>query len=507
MSSLREERGTVLVVDDTPANIAVLLEYLDREGFIVLVARDGESALEQAYYAQPDLILLDVLMPGLDGYETGRRLKSRPETREIPIIFITALSDTSDKVRGFAVGAVDYVTKPFQQDEVLARVTAHLALRRLQRALQSANEQLEQRVAERTAALQQALAEVERLKDRLQAENCYLQEEIRLNHNFGEIIGQGSCLHKVLHLVEQVAATGANVLILGETGTGKELIARAVHDLSPRKGRPLVKVNCAALPANLIESELFGHEKGAFTGALMRRVGRFELADGGTIFLDEVGDLPLELQAKLLRVLQEGELERLGSPHTIRVDARVLAATNRNLKEAVAKGEFREDLYYRLNVFPIILPPLRQRREDIPLLARHFVAKFAKRLGKPIASVPGRVMERLQAYPWPGNIRELENVIERAVILSPGTALQIDETLDTGAAGSHIPSAVTLEEAERNHVRAVLEDTGWQIEGPGGAAQRLDVNPSTLRSRMRKLGIERPRPTRQAQGPSLNDQG
>jgi DNA-binding NtrC family response regulator len=493
MRTQNEESGTVLVVDDTPANIAVLLEYLDRQGLTVLVARDGESALEQARYARPDLILLDVLMPGLDGYETARRLKTGAGTRDIPIIFVTALSDTNEKVRGFSVGAVDYITKPFQQDEVLARVTAHLGLRRLQRALQQANEHLEQRVAERTAELERALAEVKRLQDRLQAENRYLQEEIKVNHNFREIIGESAALKQVLHQVEQVARTPANVLILGETGTGKELIARALHDLSPRQGRALVKVNCAALPANLIESELFGHEKGAFTGALQRRIGRFELADGGTIFLDEVGDLPLELQAKLLRVLQEGELERLGGPHTLKVDARVLAATNRDLKEAVARGEFREDLYYRLNVFPIRLPPLRQRPEDISPLVQHFVAKHSKRLGKPSMSVPARSMERLRGYAWPGNVRELENVIERALILSPGATLELDELRDVPATGPSQGTCLTLQAAERNHVCAVLEETAWQIEGPGGAAQRLEINPSTLRSRMRRLGIERPR--------------
>jgi chemotaxis protein methyltransferase CheR len=501
MSASPEQRGTILVVDDTPANITVLLEYLDRQGFTVLVARDGESALEQACYAGPDLILLDVLMPGVDGYETCRRLKQHPQTREIPIIFITALADIADKVRGFGLGAVDYVTKPFQQDEVLARVSTHMTLRRLQRALQSANERLEQRVAERTAELERALAEVEHLRDRLQAENRYLQEEIKVTQNFGEVVGQSRALRNVLHQVEQVAPTTATVLILGETGTGKELVARAIHDLSPRKGRALVRVNCAALPASLIESELFGHEKGAFTGALARKTGRFELADGGTLFLDEVGDLPLELQAKLLRVLQEGEFERVGSPHTVRVEVRLLAATNRNLQEAVTRGEFREDLYYRLAVFPIHLPPLRQRADDIPLLVHHFLAKYAQKLGRPASAVPAAVMETLQHYPWPGNIRELENVVERALILSPGPALRIDNLVELRAARPARPGALTLEEAERRHICSVLDETAWQIEGRGGAAERLAINASTLRSRMRKLGIERPRPTRASHAP------
>lgn len=495
MSDTPIEKSNILIVDDTPANIAVLLEYLDRQGFTVLVSRDGEGALEQARFAQPDIILLDVLMPGLDGYETCRRLKADAETREIPVIFMTALSETIDKVRGFRAGAVDYITKPFQHEEVLARVTTHLTLRRLQQALVETNEQLEQRVAERTAQLEQALEQVQHLKNRLQAENVYLREEIKLNHNFEEIIGRGTALKKVLHNVEQVASTSTTVLILGETGTGKELIARAIHNLSPRKHRPLVKVNCAALPANLIESELFGHEKGAFTGAVARQVGRFELADTGTLFLDEIGDLPLELQAKLLRVLQEGEFERLGSTRTLKVDVRLLAATNRELEKAVEDGIFREDLFYRLSVFPVHLPPLRQRREDISLLAQHFVEKYSKKLGKRITTIPGKVMEALQAYAWPGNVRELENVVERALILAQGTTLQLDAPLEggLGGAGRTRSTAVSLEEAERNHIVAALEEMHWRIEGPYGAARRLAINPSTLRSRMRKLGIEKPK--------------
>ncbi len=489
MSPTSPEMGKILIVDDTPANISVLLEYLDRQGCTVLVARDGESALEHAHYAHPDLILLDIMMPGLDGYETCRRLKAEAATRAIPVIFMTALSDTEDKVRGFGAGAVDYITKPFQHEEVLARVTTHLTLRRLRQALETTNQELEQRVADRTAALQQALEEVQRLKDRLENENVYLRQEIKLNHNFDEIIGRSGALKKVLHHVEQVAPTGTTVLILGETGTGKELIARAIHHLSPRRNRPLVKVNCAALPANLIESELFGHEKGAFTGAVARQVGRFELADGGTLFLDEIGDLPLELQAKLLRVLQEGEFERLGSSRTLKVDVRLLAATNRNLEQAVEESRFREDLYYRLSVFPVAVPPLRQRRDDLPLLVQHFVAKYGKKLGRQVTSVPGKVMEALTRYAWPGNVRELENVIERALILTRGAALRLDAPLDGQAAGRARHTAVTLEEAERQHILAALEETHWRIEGPYGAALRLDINASTLRSRMRKLGI------------------
>lgn len=328
---------------------------------------------------------------------------------------------------------------------------------------------------------------------RLQLENIYLQEEIKLDHNFGEIITGSSGFKRVLAGVQQVASTDATVLILGETGTGKELIARAVHSISPRDDRPLVKVNCAALPANLIESELFGHEKGAFTGALSRKIGRFELADRGTIFLDEIGDLPLELQAKLLRVLQEGEFERLGNSRPIKVDVRVIAATNRDLKSAITAGSFREDLFYRLNVFPIALPPLRERKEDIPLLVRHFARKYAQKVGKVIDRIPQKVVSALQAYSWPGNIRELQNIVERAAILSRGSTLQLEEMLDVVQA-SDVQSrpSLALEEVERNHILKVLEETGWRIEGKQGAAVRLALNPSTLRSRIEKLNIQKP---------------
>ena len=299
-------------------------------------------------------------------------------------------------------------------------------------------------------------------------------------------------MKKVLREVEQVAATDATVLILGETGTGKELIARAIHNLSPRTNRPLVKVNCAALPANLVESELFGHEKGAFTGAHARKAGRFELADGGTIFLDEIGDLPLELQAKLLRVLQEGEFERIGGTQTLHVDVRVITATNRDLEKSVEEKHFREDLYYRLNVFPLSLPPLRARTGDMPLMVHHFVDKYSKKIGKTIDTIPQKVMAAFQTYDWPGNVRELENVIERALILSQGSTLHLDDGLGRRRKTSTTASMLTLEDAERQHIRQMLEQTHWQIEGQRGAAVRLGINPSTLRSRMRKLGIEKP---------------
>ncbi len=339
----------------------------------------------------------------------------------------------------------------------------------------------------------QLFSEVVELKNRLQAENVYLQEEIKLEHNFDEIISTSKPFKKVLRNVERVAVTDATVLILGETGTGKELIARALHTISPRRERPLVKVNCAALPANLIESELFGHEKGAFTGALSRKQGRFELANGGTIFLDEIGELPLDLQAKLLRVLQEGEFERVGGTQTLKVNVRVIAATNRDLEHAVQSGEFRNDLFYRMNVFPIRLPPLRERREDIPLLINHFVKKYGAKMGKKISQVSQQVMQTLQGYHFPGNVRELENIIERAIILAKGKTLQVDESLELlKKPSSPALSVATLEDVERNHIISVLQETKWRIEGPKGAALRLGINPNTLRSRMQKLGIRKP---------------
>jgi formate hydrogenlyase transcriptional activator len=335
--------------------------------------------------------------------------------------------------------------------------------------------------------------EIASLKARFERENIYLKEEIRTEHNFEEIVGQSTAIRKSLQAVEMVAPTDATVLICGETGTGKELIARAVHNLSPLKDKPLVKVNCAALAAGLIESELFGHEKGSFTGALSRKIGRFELADGGTIFLDEIGDLPLELQAKLLRVLQEGEFERVGGVHTIQVSVRVIAATNRDLTEAVKAGSFRSDLFYRLNVFPIPLPSLRERREDVPLLVAHFLSSFSRKLGKPLERLSRVSMERLLRYDWPGNVRELLHVIERSAILARSPVVHIAEPLDPRleTATDH-PRLRKLEDIERAHILSVLEETNWTIDGQRGAALILGLNSNTLRSRMQKMGIKKP---------------
>ena len=330
-------------------------------------------------------------------------------------------------------------------------------------------------------------------KARLQQQNLYLQEEIKAAHNFEEIIGQSPPLLAVLDSLHQVAPLDTSVLIIGETGTGKELIARAIHSRSKRADRPLIKVNCAALPTGLVESELFGHEKGAFTGAISRRTGRFELANGGTIFLDEIGDIPREAQAKLLRVLQEHEFERVGGSSSIQADVRVMAATNRDLLKAVRDKTFREDLYYRLNVFPIALPPLRERPQDIPLLVRFLIDKFKMRIGKQVDGVSPKTMQRLTAYPWPGNVRELENVLERAVILATGPTLEIDPGLLTSSSSPSpaTPEPTNLAALERCHILAVLEQTDWVIDGPKGAARLLGLHPNTLRSRLKKLGIKR----------------
>jgi transcriptional regulator with GAF, ATPase, and Fis domain len=334
--------------------------------------------------------------------------------------------------------------------------------------------------------------EIKLLKERLEVENIYLRDQIALQSTHKDIIGNSDAMKYVLYKIKQVAPSDSTVLILGETGTGKELVAEAIHSESSRRNRLLVKVNCAALPANLIESELFGREKGAFTGSQARQIGRFELADKGTIFLDEIGELPLELQVKLLRVIQSGEFERLGSPHTIKVDVRIIASTNRDMINEVKKGQFREDLYYRLNVFPITVPPLRDREADITTLVNFFLKKFGKKIGKQIERVPYGVIKELQEYKWPGNVRELENIIERSMIISPNSTLhladklEVSKTTDNGTSQSR-----SLEEIERDYILQVLEQTRWKIEGKNGASDILDINPSTLRTRMRKLGIKR----------------
>ncbi len=497
MSSEADRQATILVVDDTPTNLSVVSAFLNEAGFKVLVAEDGNDAQAIIRQAHPDLILLDVLMPALNGFETCRQLKADLKTRDIPIIFMTALSDTVEKVKGFEVGGVDYITKPFHQEEVLARVKTHLALQELRGELEAQKTELQ----EQNRLLQAEIDSHTRTKGTVQ----YLKHELESEQVGKGVVGRSSIVRKTLEQVAQAAETDCTVLIIGETGTGKEVFARSVHEQSQRAEMPLIKVNCAAIPKDLFESEFFGHEKGAFTGALAKRIGRFELADQGTLFLDEIGELPLDIQGKLLRVLQEQEFERIGSQNTQKVDVRIIAATNRDLQEDVAQKRFREDLYYRLHVFPVHIPPLRDRLDDLPLLIEHFLKKFSAKHRKVIDSVHEESMRELLSYTWPGNIRELENVMERAVIISKGPIITIGKWFEKQATAlGHSPietpppcpspeptEFMSLEEVERLHILRALDATKWRISGEKGAAQLLGVNRSTLRGRMEKLGIIR----------------
>jgi len=410
----------------------------------------------------PSCLVLDVQLPGLSGLDLQQELAKVGV--QIPIIFITGHGDIPMTVRAMKAGAIEFLTKPFHDEDLLNAVEQAIHRGR----------------------------QIEQLKHTPATVTPDAEHELRSKTSFSEIVGQSAALRHVFKDVEIVAPTDSTVLIYGETGTGKELIARAIHHLSRRSSAPFVKINCAAIPTGLLESELFGHEKGAFTSAIAQRVGRFELADGGTLFLDEIGDLPLELQAKLLRVLQDQEFERLGSAKTVRVDVRLVTATNCNLVEMVKAKQFRSDLYYRLNVFPLPMPSLRERREDIPLLVAHFVQKFATRMGKYIESIPDDTLAALLEYDWPGNVRELQNLIERAVILSRGTALSIPlSELQLDQAPTN-PSLVTLEEAERQHILQALQRSRWVVGGPKGAAVKLGLKRTGLQSKMQQLGISRP---------------
>jgi len=551
-------KGDILIVDDDAPSLQTLSSILLEQGYGVRRARDAQTAWMIINNSPPDLILLDVRMPKMNGFEFCQKLKANKGISDIPVLFLSALDETEDKIRAFKVGGVDYITKPFQVEEVLARVQTHLDLYRLRYQLEKQNVnlghaikeqkrtqselersygELERRVKARTAKLKDAnvelkseiaerqraedalkeseynlkaeveerklrekelkqnetliqyqLDKIKELNERIENENIYLRQTIELKYKHEEIVGRSKGIKHVLSQVEKVAAQNTCVLITGETGTGKELVAQAIHNLSPRKDRLLIKVNCSALPASLIESEMFGREKGAYTGALTRQIGRFEAAHKSTIFLDEIGDLPPDIQVKLLRVLQEGKFERLGSTKTIEADVRIITATNKNLFEAVRKGTFRNDLYYRLHVFPIVVPPLRERRDDIPLLTWSFVREFEEAMGKKIESISKHAMQLLQAYPWPGNIRELKNVVERAAILCDGHDLQIERI----ESESFPVADATLEEVTRKHIVKTLESARWRVGGKNGAAEILGLKRTTLLTKMNKMNIKRP---------------
>jgi DNA-binding NtrC family response regulator len=446
------ENALVFIVDDDRGTRESLRNLIRSAGLNAQTFSSAQEFLAAERPKAPSCLLLDVQLPGLSGLDLQRELAKAGV--KIPIIFITGHGDIPTSVRAIKAGALEFLTKPVNREDLLH-------------------------------AIQQAIAR----------DNIARQPNGDTGtHNFEEIVGTSAALTAVLKQVEVVAPTESTVLILGETGTGKELIARAIHATSSRSRRPFVKLNCAAIPTGLLESELFGHEKGAFTGAIAQRIGRFELADGGTVFLDEVGEIQLELQTKLLRVLQEREFERLGSTRTLRTDARLIAATNRELQKMVEQRKFREDLFYRLNVFPIYVPALRERSEDIPLLVHRFAQRFARQMNRTIETIPAETMAALTRYPWPGNIRELQNLIERAVILSHGPVLQVPlQDLDNCTALRRDNGKdQTLEAAERAHILAILNETRWVLAGPRGAAVRLGINRSTLQFRLKKLGIVRP---------------
>jgi DNA-binding NtrC family response regulator len=503
----------ILIVDDQNANIALLAQLLSEAGYSrITTTMNPQEVCELHRTNSYDLILLDLQMPIMDGFQVLEGLTQQAADGYLPVLVLTA--QPSHKLRALQAGAKDFISKPFDLLEVKTRIRNILEVRLLYNKLVNYSKDLEQTVQERTKEISSAnlqltleiderkraevsllgtYAEIKYLKERLEAENIYLQEELGRQNNFGDIIGRSAPLERVFSQIEQVAPMNATVLLLGETGTGKGVVARAIHNRSNRKGRPLITIDCTTLPATLVESELFGRERGAYTGSDTRQIGRFELADGGTIFLDEIGEMPLELQSKLLRVIQDGEFERLGSPKTMKTDVRIIAATNRNLAEEVKNGAFREDLYYRLNVFPITIPPLRQRKDDIPLLVNHFVAKYNLKIGKKIETISKDTLEVLQEYHWPGNVRELESVIERAVITSRGAVLQVLDRFDTfkKPEDSGVLEIKALVDLEYDHILQVLQKTGWRIEGKNGAALLLGLNASTLRARMRKYGINR----------------
>ncbi|MGD1072709.1 MAG: sigma-54 dependent transcriptional regulator [Bryobacteraceae bacterium] len=467
----------VYVVDDDVSAREGVARLIRSAGVMTKTFASGEEFLAAPRPKTPSCLVLDVNLPGASGLDVQQKLaESRPQ---LPIVFLTGHGDIPMTVRAVKAGAAEFLTKPVDDEALMSAIWRCIT--------SSVKEDLR---SDRNGGSDEVFEE----KQDLTLEELYLDDEIHLDRNVGNMVGRGVGFQSILKSLQIVAPTDSTVLILGETGTGKELVAQAIHELSPRRKGSFVKVNCAAIPASLLESELFGHEKGSFTGAVTQKLGRFELAHKGTLFLDEIGEMPLELQSKLLRAIQDQEFERVGGTRTIRTDVRFVAATNRDLKAMVDEHEFRADLYYRLHVFPMSVPPLRERREDIPLLTRYFVKKHAQRMGRAIDRIPASAMEALTRYVWPGNIRELQNVLERSVILTHGNTLEIIMPDLREMSGSNVLSicgSKTSQASERQAIIKALEDAKGLVGGQSGAAARLGMKRTTLQSRMRKLNIAR----------------
>jgi len=470
----------VYVVDDDTSAREGVARLIRSAGLMTKTFASGEDFLAAARPTIPSCLVLDVNLPGLSGLEVQKELIK--SGAQIPVIFLTGHGDIPMTVNAVKAGAVDFLTKPFDDEALLAAIRQTLTSD-LKEETRGEMSQVGNQVA---MAAESALA-----YERLQDQRLYLESEISSECNFEDIVGKSAALRKVLDQVAIVSPTGSTVLLHGETGTGKELFARAIHNRSPRRERTFVRLNCAAIPSGLVESELFGHEKGAFTGALMQKRGRFEVADGGSLFLDEIGDISLDLQPKLLRALQEHEFERLGSSKTIHVDVRLIAATHRDLEAMIRNNQFREDLFYRLNVFPIEIPPLRERQEDIPLLVHYFVARLARRMQKHIRTIPKQAMEALVSAPWPGNVRELENFIERCVIVTAGEELKVPSPELKRSLSRTAAPASTFEEVGRQAIVEALKAASGKIAGRSGAAERLGLKRSTLQNKMRRLNISK----------------
>lgn len=486
MVKIQNRHAHIWVLDDNPSDLSVLFTYLKDAGFKTFVFLKGSDVLTKLEEDRPDLILLDIRMPEMNGFEVCRHIKDNPEWNKIPIIFLTAMSDLAEKIKAFNHGAVDYITKPLQYEEVVARVNTHLNLRRLQ------IESLEQR--EKIKRQHHDLTTQNHTIKNLRKTLDDIQQQ---GYNTNGIIGKSTAIKRVLGLIQSSANTDASVLITGETGTGKELVARALHDNSSRKNKRFVALNCSAIPENLIESELFGHEKGAFTDASKQKIGRFEYADGGTLFLDEIGDLPYNLQAKLLRVIQEKTVVRLGSNKPISIDVRVISATHQSLGQLIKQNQFREDLFYRLNVIPIFIPPLRERQEDIILLAMHFIHRFNEIYSKDVHRISASFAQYLLNQDWKGNVRELENTIERYVVLCQSTVLDPKEQIDDPQTNQQALElsydySLPLRENVETYERAVISDTLKRNYGNlKESAEELMVDTKTLYRRMHKYDLDK----------------